>query len=145
MLMLAASLMLTAACPADAGSLLKPRDSAPAILPVNDAFQLQPVLWRDSKLDISLDIAPGCYLYRDKIQVEVLEPTGLKLGRVALPPGEVHQDEHFGVVRVFRQQLAVQHRVDHPPQRLRIRYQGCAEGLVCYPPQVREVTVESLR
>lgn len=114
------------------------------ILAVGEAFQPQPAEWHDGRLSLRLDIAPGCYLYRDKFKVDVLEPAGYTLGKQTLSEGTAFRDEHFGEVRIFRGALETQWQAKAPPQKLKVSYQGCAEGLVCYPMQTRIVDVFTL-
>ena len=132
---------------ASAGGLLKPRETNGEILAVDEAFQLQPALWQDGRLVIGIDAAPGCYLYRDKIKVDVLEPAGYELGKSDLPAGDAHHDEHFGEVRILRDRVVARYRpkLAQAPRQVRVRYQGCAENLVCYPPQERVLNVETIR
>jgi thiol:disulfide interchange protein len=138
------ALFAHAAC---ADGLLKPHENSGEILPVDEAFQLQPALWQDGHLLIGIDAAPGCYLYRDKIKVEVLEPAGYALGPSELPAGDAHHDEHFGDVRILRDRVVARYRpkLAQAPRQVRVRYQGCAENLVCYPPQERVLNVETVR
>lgn len=137
-------LLVLATLPARA--LAGPFDRSPAtpeLLPVDEALRLQPVLWRAGELWLGWELAPGCYLYRDKLQIEVIEPAGLVLPPAVLPPGERLQDPHFGEVEVWRGSVLLRRPAPQAPQRLRLRYQGCAEDRVCYPPVTREVTVSA--
>lgn len=108
-----------------------------------EAFVLQAPLWDGKDLILRWDIAPGCYLYRDKLVVEAAAPQGYALGSAKLPAGEKLRDEHFGEVTVYRDSVLVRFhpRSKTPPQSLRVRYQGCAENKVCYPPQTRVIAV----
>lgn len=145
---LAAALLAINALPAVAGSsLLKPHEETSDILAVDDAFRVQPALWQNGQLLIGIDPAAGCYLYRDKFSVSVIEPAGLALGKPELPEGQLHQDEHFGTVRVIRDRLLASYTISAAaaPKKVRIRYQGCAENRVCYPPQERVLDVETVR
>lgn len=129
------------------GMLLKPHEEASGILAVDDAFRVQPALWQNGQLVIGIDAAPNCYLYRDKFKVSVVEPATLSLGAADLPAGETHHDEHFGDVKIIRDRLLVRYKTaaSAAPKKVRIRYQGCAENLVCYPPQERVLDVETVR
>ena len=132
---------------AGAASLLKPHEESRDILAVDASCQVQPALWQNGQLVIGIDAAPGCYLYRDKIQLVAIEPAGYELGKSDLPAGEAHHDEHFGDVRILRDRVLARYtpKTAKRPQKVRIRYQGCAENLVCYPPQERVLTVEAVR
>jgi len=92
-------------------------------------------------------IAPGYYLYRDKIRFETPTP-GFTLGEPRLPKGKIKDDEFFGRVEIFRQRLEVRIPVRRDPGagrtlELVAHSQGCADVGVCYPPQ-RQVALLSL-
>lgn len=139
----ALSCLLTCLLPAAHAGLLGPAATDPGIVPVEQAFTLREPLWDRGQLLLGIEIAPGCYLYRNKLGVEAIEPAGYALGSMQLPAGIAHQDEHFGTVEIYRTSLDV--RLDpaaaHPPTKLRVRFQGCAEDKVCYPMQTRIVDV----
>ncbi len=110
---------------------------------MEEAFELQPPLWNGKDLILRWDIAPGCYLYRDKLLVESTAPEGYALGSAQLPAGETLRDAHFGQVTVYRDAVQMRFRPvsGKPPQSLRVRFQGCAEDKVCYPPQTHVITL----
>lgn len=136
---------LAIAAPLVSGGLLDSKDDD-GILPVDEAFRLQPAIWEKGRLALRWDVAPGCYLYRDKLSLELLEPAGPAAGTWTLPAGSVHRDEHFGEVRILRGTVPAQWQPAENtiPRKVRVRYQGCAEGKVCYQPQVRELQVLNL-
>ena len=78
-------------------------------------------------------IAPGDYLYRDKIVVRT--PDGARL-KVDLPAGEVKDDPNFGSTEVYHNNLTalVPNDALNGATRLDVVYQGCAERGICYPP-----------
>lgn len=136
-------LSMAAPMPAVAADWLKPKTDDD-LLSADEAIQLQAAVWQDGELSVGLDAAKGVYLYRDKISIEALQPTSAKLGQLKLPDGEPHHDDHFGDVRVLRGSVLARAAAAHAPQQVRVRYQGCAENRVCYPPQTRILTVEKL-
>jgi len=80
------------------------------------------------------DIAEGYKLYRDKF---VIATDGLDATAIAMPPAEIHFDENFGEdMAIYTAPLSLV--VPLPSltnaQPLSIRYQGCAEAGLCYPP-----------
>lgn len=124
--------------------LLGPRSGEQDIPSAEEAFVVQPALWDGRDLIVGWTIAPGCYLYREKLVVEAVAPLGYALGKATLPEGQVHHDEHFGDVVILRNEAQLRFRPASgtPPASLRIRYQGCAEGKVCYPIQTRTISVQ---
>lgn len=129
--------------PAAAVDWLKPK-ADDDLLSADEAIQVQAAVWQNGELSVGLDAAKGVYLYRDKISIEALPPAGAKLGKLKIPEGQPHHDDHFGDVRVLRGSVLARAAVADAPQQVRIRYQGCAENRVCYPPQTRILTVEKL-
>ena len=128
---------------------LWPRKDAAAgdVLKVDDAFRLIGAEREGQALHISWDIAPGYYLYRKRISVQVLAPAGARLDAPELPKGELVHDEYQGSAEIYHGSLqAVLHwpGASAAPQRLRVSYQGCAEAGVCYPPQTRLIDVIDL-
>lgn len=127
---------------AGADSLLPKKK--PDFLPVDQAFELQPLERADGKLIVSWRIADKYYLYRDRLKFTVTEPAGATLGKPALPVAAKHHDEYFGEVDIFRDTL----RAELPysgkgPVKLNVGYQGCADAGLCYPIQTRTLDVGS--
>ncbi len=141
---LALGLMLVAPA-ASAESLLKPKGDAAALLPVDQAFVLQGATRKGREVAIDWAIAPGYYLYGHMFKVSVDAPASVAFSGPVIPKGEPVKDAEFGDVEIHRG--AVQARLALPvdgkaPRTLRVRYQGCADIGVCYPPQTRLVAVK---
>jgi thiol:disulfide interchange protein DsbD len=81
-------------------------------------------------------IAPGYYLYRDRIAI-VAMPGGTPV-RAPLPPGVPKVDPNFGSVSVYHQGVTVEVTAAGATS-LVVKWQGCAEGGVCYLPQTRTI------
>ncbi|HSQ70062.1 MAG TPA: protein-disulfide reductase DsbD, partial [Steroidobacteraceae bacterium] len=92
----------------------------------------------DGKLAVRYRIAPGYYLYRERMGFESAT-AGVSVGPAELPAGEDHEDEFFGRQQVYRGELLVPLGLtfDGPPRDfdLRLKLQGCADDGLCYPPQ----------
>ncbi|MGQ0586192.1 MAG: protein-disulfide reductase DsbD domain-containing protein [Gammaproteobacteria bacterium] len=114
----------------------------PDFLPVDQAFELQPLVWKDDgTLEVSWRIAREYYLYRDKLKFTAKSPS-LKLGKPALPASLPHEDEHFGVTQIYRDKLVVTlsfGKEAKGPVSVTVGYQGCADAGLCYPPQTRTI------
>ncbi len=127
-LALVASLLAPAAEPARA---------ADDFLPARDAYRFATSV-EAGELVVRYDIAPGYYLYRDRLAFESATP-GVTLGPVSLPVGEDHEDDYFGKQVIYRGTAKVGLKVsfDGPPRdfELRLKLQGCADAGLCYPPQ----------
>ena len=104
-------------------------------LPADEAFVLQSSWVSPGVYELRWDIADGYYLYRDRMQF-----VSEGLGEAHIPEGKSKQDEYFGRVQVFHNQVVVRlpQRSDAPERfQLQVVYQGCAEAGLCYPPQKR--------
>jgi len=139
---LTACLLLTASFAAGAAGFLDKAQHEPQFLPVDEAFEIQPLEIHDGKLDVRWRIARGYYLYRQRLSFDVLFPKGDQVGKPQLPKGESHQDEYFGDMEIYRggdfltAELPLK---GAPPKSIKVKvgYQGCADAGLCYPPQER--------
>ena len=107
-------------------------------LPPDEAFVLSESSAADGSLVLTWDIQPGYYLYRDKMKISAITP-GLTLGEAQIPAGETKLDPEFGAVKIFKHQAAVSVPLSARPAgaqvlEAEVRYQGCAEDGICYPP-----------
>jgi thiol:disulfide interchange protein DsbD len=89
----------------------------------------------DSKtVEVTFDIAPGYYLYRDQFRFAA---TGATLGAAAIPPGKVKFDETFQKnVETYRDTVKIAVPVESAAAEFRFvtTSQGCADAGLCYPP-----------
>lgn len=113
------------------------------ILRPEQAFQLSVVGKSRQLVELEWRIEPGYHLYRDKIKIES-QSDGVKAGDFQLPDGLQEHDAVFGDVSVYRDPVKVSLPLINPNNlaqaKLLIKYQGCADIGVCYPPQ--KVVVE---
>ena len=116
------------------------RGTAPQeFLPPDEAFRTH-ASRRDGGVSLEWQIAPGYYLYREQFAVTA----GGEPLPAEFPAGSKIHDEFFGDVEVLYN--AAQTWVEPPPgaEVLQVRYQGCAEDGICYPPTSWSVTLASL-
>lgn len=115
------------------------------LLPVDQAFALSARADGRDGIELQWKIADGYYLYRHRIAVAPVGD-GFAPGPLTLPEGHKKHDEFFGNVETYRGQLrAVLAGQADPATRsvtLEVRYQGCADAGVCYPPQKRRIEVK---
>ncbi|UYB51943.1 protein-disulfide reductase DsbD [Xanthomonas sp. AM6] len=114
------------------------------LLPVDQAFVLTAQAPERGRIELHWKIADGYYLYRHRIAVRV--ESGFKANpTLQLPAGHKKVDPYFGEVETYRGQLsavqtgAAASGVD--TLQVEVRYQGCADAGVCYPPQKRLLNV----
>ncbi|MCE9683207.1 protein-disulfide reductase DsbD [Halomonas alkalisoli] len=105
-------------------------------LPVMEAFQ--PSAWHDGEtLFIGFENAEGYYLYRHRLGVESRDAVP-ELGNPEIPPGEFKSDEFLGDVYVFYDRVVFEAPIDGDaagPLEITVRFQGCADAGLCYPPE----------
>ena len=137
-------LLLLCATQASAGlSQFLGQDEAQDFLPVEKAFQAEAAVIDAQQAQVHFRVTPGHYLYRERIQVTV--PTG-KAGTIVsvdLPAGEEKNDPSFGKQQVFHHDTLATVQLGMPaPTQLQVRYQGCSEKGLCYPPQTKLLALE---
>jgi len=139
LLTLARRLAIAAGLIAVAGPALAADD----FLPAQEAFKPRAEI-ADGRLVVTYVVAPGYYLYRDRLGLESATP-GVTVGSPAFPVGEDHEDDYFGKQVVYRDQFVVAAPVafDGPARDfdLKLKLQGCADAGLCYPPQNWTVAV----
>ena len=145
-----ASLTLAAAAPPAGGALQSLSDlgigggfgAEEELLPAEQAFQPDVEVVDGNTLAARWNIAEGYYLYRHKFEF-ILEPVpGVTLQPAQIPEGEHKTDEFFGAIQVFYDEanavIPLQRASSAAtPVTLTLKYQGCAEIGVCYPPMSR--------
>ncbi|AKH21328.1 protein-disulfide reductase DsbD [Sedimenticola thiotaurini] len=108
------------------------------------AYQLSATVEQADRIRLNWQIAPGTYLYQDKIGVTLKSGDGVQLGQFKLPPAEIKQnalkpDGSFGDLPVYHDSIdlplpLIRSSSDVTDIELQVNYQGCAEAGVCYPP-----------
>lgn len=116
--------------------------SAP-VLAVEQAFNLN-IFHEADSIDAQWQIANGNYLYQEKLQITLFDPSGKKLWvsqQKDLPAAIEVEDAYFGKQSIYKSTLSVpialnQH-LNNPNTHffLQADYQGCSESGFCYPPQ----------
>jgi thiol:disulfide interchange protein DsbD len=104
-------------------------------LPVDKAFTIQARMPDATMAVVRFAPAEGYYLYRDKTTFAV-KSGNAKIESVQLPRGEMKKDPNFGDTEVFHRPFQAIVRVKADAQFvLEVRYQGCSEKGLCYPPE----------
>ena len=114
-------------------------------LPVDEAFQ--PILNAidGNTVEVAIRVTDGYYLYKDKISVRAVSDVA-QAGRLELPAGEMKTDQYFGEMEVYHGDVFGDLSIARATPEamnldLEIRYQGCADGGICYPPVTRTLSV----
>ncbi|MFM5707967.1 protein-disulfide reductase DsbD [Aeromonas veronii] len=113
-------------------------NAKPKFLQVDEAFQIESKQ-RGDQLLLTLQIADDYYLYRHSLR---FKGNNLTFSEPALPEGTEHEDDFFGKTRVYYQQVSIAVPLKEVGENatLRVRYQGCTDGL-CYPPTDKLIDV----
>ena len=121
------------------------------LLPAEEAFRLAIEPIAPDRLRLRWTIAPGTFLYRDKLALKMEGSAGISLGEVAWPEAErvsnaVRPDGSLGDVHLYRDAIEVEVPIAGLPSDAQVQaialtasYQGCADIGVCYPPQKTRV------
>lgn len=113
-------------------------------LPPTEAFQLQAVSVERDTIYVEWQIADGYYLYRQQFGFDVVENAGVTIGTPLFPKGTPHEDEFFGKQEVYYHNVTIELPVDaggNESFSLNVRYQGCADDGLCYPPTTATLDV----
>ena len=126
---------------------LKLNSTEGALLPAEQAFKFFATVKDAETLHVNWEIAKGYYLYREKIQFELTNADGNQLGNYSIPQGTPANDEEFGQVEIFHNELGFDLpiiRTNSSTQTitLQAKYQGCADRGVCYPPMAKKIELE---
>ena len=111
------------------------------LLPPELAYLPQILSASDSEITLRWQIEPGYYLYRDKLSFDLENVPQATIETVNLDPGVDQYDDFFGNVKVLRESATAQILLasdgtlsNLKNANLLIRYQGCADIGVCFPP-----------
>jgi thiol:disulfide interchange protein DsbD len=105
------------------------------------AFQFSARAADERHVEVRFQIAPGYYLYRERLSVAAPDAS---LGALTLPAGKVKFDETFQKnVETYRGEFRVSVPVDKAPASfvLNVVSQGCADAGLCYPPMTSTARV----
>jgi thiol:disulfide interchange protein DsbD len=114
-------------------------------LPVDEAFE--PILTAidGNSVEVAFRVADGYYLYKDKISARA-DSDIAQAGVFDLPTGEMKTDQYFGEMEVYHGdvfgKLAIARATPEAMDLdIELKYQGCADGGICYPPVTRMLSV----
>ena len=110
-------------------------DSTPKFLKVDQAFVFD-YQQTDNTLTLSFDIAQGYYLYKKQFKL-VAKQAGL--ADISFPEGVIIEDEYYGKSEVYYDKVTLRVPISHASNDglVKVRYQGCADAGLCYPPTIK--------
>jgi thiol:disulfide interchange protein DsbD len=98
-----------------------------------------------AQLTIEWQAIQGYYLYKKRMGLESATP-GVTIGAPVYPKGESHSDEYFGEQEIFRGNFTVTAPLTGAKPgdtvAVKLKWQGCADAGLCYPPSVWDATVK---
>ncbi|MEW9797691.1 protein-disulfide reductase DsbD [Alteromonas sp. CYL-A6] len=143
LLLVLLSLPLTVSAQFDTQDMDDPfASSEPEFLQVDQAFVFD-FEQKDGQLILKFDIADGYYLYKKQFQFVTRDAS---TGEPQFPTAQQIEDEFFGVSDVYFTSLRIVIPVTQAKNDalVKVRYQGCAEAGLCYPPTVKQVYLNAV-
>jgi thioredoxin:protein disulfide reductase len=111
--------------------------------PADQVFSLTASRSTEGGLQLDWRIAPGDYLYRDKIAVKTAAGETVA---VTTPPGQIKDDPTFGATEVYHDHVQADVAAADLPAtgQVVVTYQGCAERGICYPPVRKRIDLAAM-
>lgn len=93
-----------------------------------------------NQLNINFEINEGYYLYRHQFK---FTSDNARISPVDLPQGIDHEDEFFGVQQIYTKNLNLTINIEEASENdvITVRYQGCADKGLCYPPTKKKISL----
>lgn len=114
------------------------------LLEPEKAFRFSARMVAGPAAEVRFDIAPGYYLYRDRIRVAAQGNPQMRLGQPDLPAALPHKDEFFGEMPIYRGHVSIRVPVQGEGRfELKVTSQGCADAGVCYVPMESRARLEA--
>lgn len=117
----------------------------PKVLPAEQAFVFE-LSHTSTILNAKWQIAPGTYLYQDKLHITQIYPNGEQaplLKENQFPTAKKIQDPYFGEQSIYEHSFTIPISLkEHLTQAnqhffIQIDYQGCSDTGFCYPPETK--------
>ena len=97
-----------------------------------------------TQVTVEWKATPGYYLYKKRMGLAAATP-GVTVGESVYPKAEIHKDEYFGEQEVVRGNFKVTAPLTGAKPgdtvALKLKWQGCADAGLCYPPSVWDANV----
>ena len=99
----------------------------------------------EREVTVEWQATKGYYLYKKRMGLATTTP-GATIGEPAYPKAEIHKDDYFGEQEVFRGNFKVTAPLSGAKAgdtlALKLKWQGCADAGLCYPPSTWDATVK---
>ena len=126
---------LTPAYAKGLNQLITSQSNQQQFLPVEEAFQVEGRI-ANGQAVIQFTVTPGHYLYKKRFRFTPVDDS-TTLGDPVFPVGKETFDENLGeVLEVFDHSIDIEFPISstRAMPELQVRFQGCAEAGLCYPP-----------
>jgi thiol:disulfide interchange protein DsbD len=112
----------------------------PKLLSIEQAFQLD-FEQKENQLFLHWRVAPKHYMYQGKFEWEAV---GTQVVASELPEGERYLDDYLGEQTIYRQDFTIALTLNKIEEgaSLTIKYMGCAEKVLCYPPSQIQIPLD---
>ena len=126
------------------------KSAEPVLLDPDSAFKLSVRMKDEKTAELTYDIAPGYYMYRNRFRFET---EGAKAGKAVIPRGQNKFDKifnktmetHRGTMTLLVPVVGLNANASgvarHSVATLIATSQGCADAGVCYPPQMQKIAL----
>ncbi len=122
------------------------------LLTPEQAYKFTAQVESPNQLRLKWVIADRTYLYQERLQIIISHSDGVALGEYQLPPAKIKKDAlrpdgSTGDLAVYYHGIdlllpLIRTNTAATSITLQVRYQGCADLGVCYPPQIKSVKLE---
>ncbi len=123
-------------------------NSQDQFLTPDEAFKLNLTRLDAENIQANFTIAPGHYLYRERVKFSVehtaeLKASDAQIVAITLPSGEIKQDVNFGKQEVYHHDFKANIKISQGVSTIAIAasYQGCSEKGLCYAPIKKTISV----
>jgi thiol:disulfide interchange protein DsbD len=123
-------------------------NSQDQFLTPDEAFKLNLTRLDAENIQANFTIAPGHYLYRERVRFSVehtaeLKASDAQIVAITLPSGEIKQDANFGKQEVYHHDFKANIKITNGVSTVVIvaSYQGCSEKGLCYAPIKKTISV----
>jgi thiol:disulfide interchange protein DsbD len=115
-------------------------------LPVDEVFEPILTALDGNTVEVAIRVLDGYYLYKDKMAASI-DSSVAQAGKLELPAGEMKTDQYFGEMEVYHGDVFAKLPIARATPEamtldLEVKYQGCAEGGICYPPVSKILSVD---
>ena len=117
--------------------------SEPNFLPPDQAFKIS-ILKKDTNIiEVNWKIEKGYYLYLGMFEFST-DNRDVSIISADMPEGKKKKDEFFGDVDVYYTKAKAVIELDSIIENtnLIVKYQGCADAGLCYPPQIKKIPLD---